>query len=121
MKKTLFFAIIIVMLAGCNTYETKMVDKFKARGEIHEDAYVDYYSSFRSYLSEEVEIDGKKVFVPKYGILKLADIESKLVSSIAIVNGLTDYGNQENAAFIDEFKLRDELEHDKKILEDKHV
>src|SRR3989344_3975543 len=119
MKKTLFFATIIFMLAGCNTYETKMVDKFKARGEIHEDAYVDYYSSFRSYLSEEVEIDGKKVFVPKYGILKLADIESKLVSSIAIVNGLTDYGNQENAAFIDEFKLRDELEHDKKILEAK--
>lgn len=119
MKKNLIFVIVTLFFAGCNNYETKTVDKFKILGETHEEAYVDYYSSFRSYLSEEVEIDGNKVFVPKYGILKLADIEAKLVSSLVVINEITDYRNQENAAFIDEFNLRKELEHDKAILEAK--
>src|SRR3989344_3542941 len=112
-----FILAITLFLAGCTSYEKNSVDKYKALKETHEQAYVDYYLSFRYEFSEEVEINGKKVFVPKYGILKLADLEKRLESSLVLINQLTDYGNEDAAKFVDENKLRVELEKDKKIVE----
>lgn len=117
MKKFFVLASAVFVLSGCATYENNSVDKFKAKGETHEEAYVDYYLSLRSHLSEEVEIDGKKVFVPKYSLLKLVDLERKLEESLDVINQITDYKNQEASNFVDENNLRDELLNDKKRLE----
>lgn len=115
--RTIIFGFVIFVLSGCQTYETESIDGYKSRGETQEESYVDYYSSFRNEFSEEVEKDGKKIYVTKYSVLKLEDLERKLESSIAIIDQITDYKNQEDASFIDEFKLRKELENDRKILE----
>ena len=113
----ILFAVILIILTGCASYEKNSVDKYKNLKETHEQTYVDYYLSFRYELSEEVEISGKKVFVPKYGILKLVDLEKRLQSLLVVINQLTDYSNEDAAKFVDENKLRDELERDKKIVE----
>lgn len=120
-KFFVFTLVAFFILTGCQTYETKFVDKFKQRGKTQEESYAAYYLSFRSYFSEEIENPptggGKKIFVPKYGILKLTDLEKRLENLIATVDQITDYSNEDAAAFIDEFKLREEMLKDRKMLE----
>lgn len=116
MKRIPLFAIIFI-LSGCASFENESVDRYKRRGETHEASYVNYYMSFRYDFSEEIDKDGKKVYVTKYGVLKFVDLEKKLESSISTIDRLTDYRNQDNSAFVDEFNLRDELLKDRKRLE----
>ena len=117
MKKFLSFMILAIFISSCQTYESEFTDKFKQRGKTEDEAYVAYYMSFRSWFSEEVDSNGKKVFVPKYGILRLSDLEEKLESSLSIIDEVNDYKNELNAAFVDEFNLREELEKDRKVIE----
>lgn len=116
-SKIFVLTLAVLVFSGCQTFETESVDMYKSKGQTHEEAYVDYYSSFRSEFSEEIDKDGVKVYVTNYGVLKLVDIEKRLADSIVIIDQLTDYGNQGESVFVDEFKLRDELLKDRKRLE----
>ena len=111
--------LLVFILSGCQTFETESINSYKTRGETQDEAEVNYHSSFRYEFSEEVEINGKKVWIPKYSVLKLADLEKKLEDSLIVIDQITDYGNQLDSVFVDKFKLRDELLKDRKIQEGK--
>ncbi len=122
MKKALATLILgsALVLVGCRpkTFETELENILQNEYKMTvEEAKVGVVKGERDLFLTRVEKDGKEEYVPNYNSVTITERIEQLKGMAKDVDELLSYQNEETVQFVDEFKIREQLQKDERIIQ----
>ena len=112
----LLIALMALINSGCATaYRTEFLKEAKTKGWTEEQQLAALAYSDRVYFLKNKGGDGKESYEVNYSRLSKTAVREKLDKALEDLNQILNYENEEDAKYVDEFGLRNQLEHDEEV------